>query len=220
MNSSPLHGVGWRFVISPEQFAALRREESFRQILALGRLLNSLRFLQIAFLGAQAEQPAGARQRIGAFFFMSAVLYEGFELLNRLAKHFRDCHAWKERIAPILADRLFERLYAKSLGPLRDQTVFHFFEDALEEPLAHCDLNELVLVSGVGPAQGGVHYELSDLLALDLFIGEYGSPEEHLKRADLLMTRTKDLLLEVVGASEALITEYAEVQRFAPAAGS
>jgi hypothetical protein len=210
----------WRFVISAKQFAALRGEESFRQILALGRLLNSLRFLQISFLGAQSDQPAGARQRIGAFFFMSAVLYEGFELLKRMAKHFRDFEAWKKRIAPILSDQLFEHLYAKSLGPLRNQAVFHFFEDALEEPLAHCDLNELVLVSGVGPAQGGVHYELSDLLALDLFIAEYGSAEEHLKRADLLMTRTKDLLLDVVGASEALITEYAESQNFVPAGRS
>jgi hypothetical protein len=209
-----LDGTEWQILIPAETFRSLRREESFRQITALGRTLNSLRIAEFALLDAPADRPAGARQRIGAFFLFAAFSHEAFELLQRMAKYFRNTPVWKERIAPVLADPLFRRLSEKSLAVLRDQAVFHFFEDALATPLEHCDLEEVPLISGFGPEQGEVFYELSDLMALALFIDEHSSVDEQLRRAETLMTQTRDLMLAIIEAGEALIAEYAKTQGF------
>ena len=107
-----LEGVQWSIRIPRERFESLRGEESFRQALALGRFLNSFRFVQDSFLQGQRDQPAGARQRITGFFFLAGVLYEGLELIKRMARHFRNFDAWKREISPILQDQLFDRLFA------------------------------------------------------------------------------------------------------------
>jgi hypothetical protein len=52
----------------------------------------------------------------------------------------------------------------------------------------------------------GVFYELSDLLAFDLFTGNLGSSEEQHRRK--LMKQTLDLLKKVVEAGASLIGEY------------
>lgn len=211
-----LDGTEWQILIPPETFQSLRNEESFCQMLALGRTLNSLRFVQFAFLGAPLDRPSGARQRIASFFLFAALSHEAFELLQRMAKHFRNTPVWQEKIAPLLRDPLFRRLSETNLGALRDQAVFHFFEDALVDPLQHCDLDELPFISGFGPEQGQVFYELADLMALGLFIDEYSSAEEQLRRADVLMTRTRDLMLHIIEDGEALIAEYAKANAFQP----
>ena len=235
----------WRLEIPPERLVALRDDESFRQILALGRLLNSLRFLQFAFLGMathrnpsilwfrlkqwlvsrlrsipsallkrRPDRPAARRQRIVSFLFVAATLYEGFELLKRMGKNFRQKPAWEKGIAPILQDRLFDRLFKETLHPLRNGIVFHFFDDALDEPLQRLPAEAVTFVSSVGSRQGQLVYELSDRLALDLFIGREPSADAQVKRAETLMIRTRDLLIQIDRAGEALIAEYAHEQGF------
>src|SRR6266576_3620241 len=133
-----LEGVQWSIRIPREPFEALRGEESFRQALALGRFLDSFRFVQDSFLQGQRDQPAGARQRITGFCFVA-----GFE------------------------DR-----------------------------------------------QGELFYELSDLLALDLFIDEYSSTVQQLNRAKALMERTTKFAIQLAGAAEAVLNVYVQSNGF------
>ena len=209
-----LQGVQWAIRIPRERFESLRSEESFRQALALGRFLNSVRFVQHGLLEGKSNQPAGARQRISGFLFLAGTLYEGLELIRRMAKHFRNLEAWKRSMTPILQDQLFDRLFAKSLAPLRNQAVFHFTEDAVVEPLRHCDLEELVFVAGFEERQGELFYELSDLLALDVFIDEYSSADQQLQRAEVLMERTTRLAAQVAEAAEVVLNEYVQSNGF------
>ena len=209
-----LEGVRWSIKIPRERFESLRGEESFRQALALGRFLNSFRFVQDSFLQGLRDQPAGARQRITGFFFLAGVLYEGLELIKRMARHFRNLDAWKREMSPILQDSLFDRLFAKSLQPLRNLAVFHFTEDSVVEPLRHCDLDELVFVAGFEERRGEVFYELSDLLALDLFVDEHGSAAQQLTRAEVLMVRTTKLAIQLADAAEAVLNEYVQSNGF------
>lgn len=209
-----LDGVRWSIGIPRERFESLRGEESFRQAIALGRFLNSFRFVQDSFLQSHRDQPAGARQRITGFLFMAGVLYEGLELIKRMARHFRHFEAWKREMSPILRDQLFERLFSKSLQPLRNQAVFHFREDSVVEPLRHCDLDELVFVAGFEDRRGELFYELSDLLALDLFVDEHGSTSQQLARAEALMVRTTAFAIELAGAAEAVLYEYVQSNGF------
>jgi hypothetical protein len=98
-------------------------------------MLNSLRFLQCTFLGAaDLKPPADVRQRFSAFFFMLAVIYEGLLLLKRMGKHFRGSKSWRQKIVPILRHRTSDKLFTASMDPLRNQAVFHFFEDAIRAP--------------------------------------------------------------------------------------
>jgi len=199
----------WCIKVPSGKFDALRGDERFRQVLALGRMLNSLRFLQFTFLGAADLRPPGDfRQRLNAFFFIVAVMYEGLLLLQRTGKHFRDKNSWQHKIMPILRDGTFDRLFTASMNPLRNQAVFHFSEDALKEPLAACDAKDFTIVARSGRGQKEVFYELSDRLALDLFIGNSVSTEEQTRRAITLMDQTLDILREIVEASESLIGEY------------
>lgn len=249
--SKSLRGIRWCLRIPPERFAVLKEDESFRQILALGRLLNSLHFLEYAFLGVAAhrdpslrkfrfqqwilarlrvlpfrflrskpERPAAMRQRISAFLFIAATLYEGLKLIQSMARNFRHRPAWQQRIAPILRDRLFERLFAKSLDPLRNGVVFHFFQDAFDEPLQRFASDDIVFISGFGPEQGQTLHDLADRLALGLFIGDEPTEVAQLKRAETLMIRTRDLLVDIVNAGEALIADYASEQGFVPVRGA
>lgn len=240
-----LKRIHWRLEIPPERLATLRDDESFHQILALGRLLNTLRFLQFSFLGIAGnqdpsslwfrlrqwldairravplrflkpspERPAAMRQRITTFLLTAAALFEGLRLLQGMRQNFRERHAWQREIAPILQDRLFDRLFGDSLRPLRDGAVFHFFYDVLGPPLKRLPAENVIFLSSFGRAQGQLVYELSDRLALDIFIGDAATMEQHLDRARVLMTRTRDLLIQVNNAGEALIAEYAYEQGF------
>lgn len=199
----------WCIKVPSGRFEALRRDERFRQVLVLGRMLNSLRFLQCTFLSAADLKPPGDfRQRLNAFFFIVAVMYEGLILLKRMGKHFQGSNNWQHKIVPILRDGAFDRLFSASMGPLRNQAVFHFFEDALKEPLDGCDSKDFTVVAGSGRGQKEVFYELSDRLTLGLFIGKSVSTEEQTRHVITLMNQTLDLLKEIVEASESLIGEY------------
>jgi hypothetical protein len=209
-----LEGLRWSIRIPRDRFESLRGEESFRQALALGRFLNSFRFVQHAFLQGPRDLPSGARQRITGFLFLAGVLYEGLGLIKRMARHFRNLDAWKRVMSPILQDQLFDRLSGKSLQPLRNQAVFHFTEDSVVEPLRHCDLDELVFVAGFEDRRGELFYELSDLLALDLFVDESGSTAQQLTRAEALMERTTQLAIQLADAAEAVLNEYVQSNGF------
>jgi len=233
----------WRLEIPADVLAKLRDDEPFHQILALGRLVNSLRFLELAFLGFPAhevpssvrfrlsqwlrarlrsfplwppsrDRPAGMRQRITSFQFMAATLFEGFRLLQKMRKNFHDQPVWQKEVAPILKDRLFERLFADSLEPLRNGAVFHFFYDVMGPLLRRLPDEATTFLSSYGTQQGQLVYELSDRLALDLFIGDVGGAKAQVERAAVLMTRTRDLLIQVDGAAEALIGAYAKQHGF------
>ena len=209
------HTQRWRIRVPPEQLPALRDDEAFRQLLALGRFLNSIRFCQFAMIQwTDLDSPAGQRQRSAVLLIAAGLLHEGLQLLQRMAKHFRHLPAWKEHLQPLLADRAIEQLLSKSLIPVRNQTVFHFGEDAFVEPLSHIDHDILTLVTGTGPEQGEVSYELSDLLAYHLMIGGPApTPEEHLEKARQLIEGTVDLAGALSIAGEALVSDYCVSQR-------
>ena len=199
----------WRFRIPLDRLDSIRHEAPFVQMVALGRALNSLRFLQLAFLQYDdSDHPPASRQRFAAVFFMAAVLHEGIKLLKRMGQHFRTTRTWQESITPIFRDRLVERLFDDSIAPLRTGVVFHFMEKSVQSVLAQSIFDEIVLISGAGPQQGNVHYDFSDLLAFVLFTGVTTSADEHLANAKTLLTRTLDVLTQFIEAAESLATEY------------
>jgi len=75
-------------------------------------------------------------------------------------------------------------------------------------------LDELVFVAGFEDRNGELFYDLSDMLALDLFIDEYGSQDQQLARAEVLMERTTKLAIQLAGAAEGVLNEYVQSNGF------
>src|SRR5690349_20524194 len=129
----------WQWSCTPEQFLALRTRPDFQQLVALARWANAARTITAAMPERPEETPgtpAGHRQRRNTILFISALLYEGWELVQRMRRDYRTYDTWKTGFGLILKDRRFVQLVEKRLGPLRSQTVFHFFEDETARRLA------------------------------------------------------------------------------------
>ncbi len=88
----------WRIDCCGARLDQLHADPMFHQLLALTRLMNALRFAQVALADANdLTGPAGARQQINGFFFISALLYEGVQLAQRMARHLRTHRATTDR---------------------------------------------------------------------------------------------------------------------------
>ncbi len=205
----------WRIRVPAERMQALKTDEGFRHLLVLGRLMNSLRLLEITYLdAASSDKPAGSRQRIGAFLFMGSVLLEGLRLLSRIGRSFHKLRSWQERIVPILRSPVFVKL-REALRPVRNQAVFHFDLDSFQDSIARCDLEEVVLVAGHGRRLGDVYFPLSDLMAINVLTGPCATAADQETRFKELLTETKDLLVALADAGEGVITEYCRMMGFA-----
>jgi len=199
--------AAWRITYPPEDFAALKTDERFWQLVALARLVNALRFAQSSLPGQDDDSPRGVRQRLNSFFHTAALLKEGIPLAQRLGKNFRHLPAFKERFLPILQDQSVEILLSKHLKPLRNEAVSHFLESELGPRLSNDDFDELTFVWGMGKTQGQTYYQLADMLAMRAFTGTTISREDFLARARELMQQTTDLAIKYQSAADRLIGE-------------
>jgi hypothetical protein len=195
-----------RIACKPEAFATLRTDQRLWQVLALARLVNSLRFAHAALPASADDTPNAIRQRLSSFFLTASLLNEGIPLVQRLGKHFRHLKAYQERFQPILQDRDVEALLSGNLKPLRNEAVSHFLEGSLGPRLTDQDSHEAFVI-GLGRSQGQTYYQLADLLALRAFTGPTGTSDEFQRVRDDLVQRTTNLAVHFLSASDRLIGE-------------
>jgi len=163
----------WQVSCTPEQFLALRTRPDFHQLVALARWANAARSITAAMPTQPETTPAGHRQRRNTILFNSALLYEGWALVKRMGQHYRTYDAWKKGFGPILKNGRFMRLVEKRLGPLRSQTVFHFFEDETAERLAqHEPDGPVIFMSTQGTDGLEASYDLADIVAVRTLCGD------------------------------------------------
>src|SRR6266576_969782 len=187
----------WQVSCTPEQFIALRTQPAFQQLVALARWANACRSITAAIPERPTTTPAGHRQRRSTILFISALLYEGWKLVKRMRQHYRTYDSWKKGFDPILKDRRFAQLVENRLGPLRSQTVFHFFEAETARRLAeHEPDGPVVFVTARGNDSLEASYDLADIIAVRTLCGD-PAPTSALE----LFTRADDI--------EALITQLA-----------
>jgi hypothetical protein len=159
-------------ICSQARYQELCKQPHFRQLVALTRLLNSLRFVRGAVVRFRGEgTPEAIRQRVNFTFFAGALLFEGMALLRRMSQHFRDREGFQEHIAPLLRDRALETFASQRLKPLRNVSVFHALDEHLVGQLEEVGNDPIAFASHVGPAVGSSWYELTDLSAMKTAIG-------------------------------------------------
>src|SRR5256885_8322 len=163
----------WQVACSPEQFIALRTQPHFQQLGALAQWANAFRTNTPALPNIYKTTPACHRQKRNTILFISALLYEGWELVKRMRQHYRTYDSWKKGFGPILKDGRFVRLVENRLGPLRSQTVFHFFEDETARRLAeHEPDGPVIFLSTRGNNSLEASYDLADIVAVRTLCGD------------------------------------------------
>jgi hypothetical protein len=92
--------------------------------------------------------------------------------------------------------------------------VFHFDEEEVAANLQTFQQDPCVLISGVGDTNGESEYELSDITAMQSFIGAASSQAEWLGRQRELVIAASTLSGELAVAADELIADYVAVSGF------
>jgi hypothetical protein len=118
--------------MSAADFSAARSDPRLHRLLTLARIVNSIRFTEVAVVEHKASETAKAtRQKMSAFLYLAALLYEGLNFAQRLGQHFRDSEAFRVGFADLFRDAVVVELRAGLLNRLRNQAVYHHDDVAI-----------------------------------------------------------------------------------------
>ncbi|MCA1791543.1 MAG: hypothetical protein LC667_17345 [Thioalkalivibrio sp.] len=208
----------WVCRLSRDEFSRLRDDESFHALLALARVVNSLRFMHQALLDSQKDDsPPRIRQRITSFIFTGAVLFEGIQLSKRLGKYFRSLQSFSGFTA-IHKDPDVEGLFKDQLRRLRNEAVFHFDTESIARCLKELDGDKITFMRGSGSEQGNVYYELADTTALHLLTGTPASAEAVVEHSRFMVQHVTNLSVRFVKAADELISTVLHNEGLTPEA--
>lgn len=161
----------WDITCTEDTFNNLRSDHRFLGLLALARFVNALRFCQKAAIDAKdTGGPAGARSIINSFLYASSVLYEGFILVEKLGKNFKNLDSFKSGFGALLRDQNVKSLRKSVLKRMRNKFVFHFDGAVAKESLKNFGLSEYRFASGVGKASGEMYFGLADEVVINYLL--------------------------------------------------
>lgn len=195
---------------SKERFDLLKTDEHFLGLLTLARVVNALRFCQQAATGAKdIAGPAGARLRINSFLYASSVLYEGFLIVEKLGKNFKNLDSFIIGLGSLLRDRTVRSLRESVLNRMRNKFVFHFDPDVAKESLKDFKLSEYKFASGIGKASGEMYFGLADEAVLNYLLQPtQNEPDESLKgRWEKILQETTQIMGRFIESAEGLMAD-------------
>jgi hypothetical protein len=156
---------------SKDRFELLKTDEHFLALLTIARVVNALHFCQQAAIDAKdIVGPAGARTRINSFLYASSVLYEGFLIVEKLGKNFKNLDSFINGFGALLRDRPVRSLRESVLNRMRNKFVFHFDPDVAKESFKDFELSEYKFASGIGEAFGEMYFGLADEAVLNYLL--------------------------------------------------
>lgn len=152
-------------------FDVVKTDARFLSLLTLARFVNALRFCQKAGIDAQGTAgPAGARSSVNSFLFAASVLYEGFLLVQKLGKYYKDRDSFKSGFGALLRDKKVGSLRESVLYRMRNKFVFHFDEEVAKQSLENFELPEYKFASGIGKASGEMVFVLADEVVINYLL--------------------------------------------------
>jgi hypothetical protein len=203
----------WKIRIDKQAFDKLKIEESFWQIVALARAVNSLRFVQTVLEPYhEDDSPAAVLIKYNSFFFTCALLYEVSKTVQYFGKHHHGLPEYKAMMEVINTHAAVD-LRNSNLGELRNKLVFHFGYDEIGIQLAKLELDEPIFASGKGDANKHVYLELADLCVINAFAGSAASKKkEDIERFRGLLKQTTELALQFMGKADEFILAVLKTQ--------
>jgi hypothetical protein len=196
----------WEVFCTSSEFDQVRNNEKFQRIVTLARIVNSIRFIQIAVTGQKGnDTPSAVRQRIASLFYLAGVLYEGLKFADRLGEIFHQSDAFQKGVAQVLTDKRVKKLRAGELELLRNEAVYHHDDHVIAKAIGTMSANEYVFVSAAGKKRGDIYYDLADLAVLQYALGMPESTKAFETAAADLLGRITDVAIRFANASDTLI---------------
>lgn len=165
---TPAETVEGQLTMTREQFLKVRDDPRFHRILTLSRIVNSIRFSQIAILTAgSVDTPSGMRQRVASMFYTASILREAIFFVERhVSVDFSASAAYKTYFVPLLADRAIDELRHGLLDRLRNKAIFHNVPQTFADGLRRMNGDLYVFASTKGSTNGDLYYELTELAVM------------------------------------------------------
>lgn len=179
-------------------------------LLTLSRAVNALRFCQQAAIDAKdMAGPAGARSRINSFLYASSALYEGFLIVEKLGKHFKNIDSFTNGLGSLLKDKSARSLRESMLNRMRNKFVFHFDPDVARESFTNFELSEYKFASGIGKASGEMYFGLADEAVINFLLQPtQNEPDESLKsRWEKILEETAQIMGRFIESAERLMAD-------------
>ena len=199
----------WELWCDHAQYLQFRKDPSFPALLALARVVNTLRYHFVALLGCQDDSsPSGTRQRLTSFLFTAATLFEALVLVQRLGKVFKGVPAFDDRLALIFKDPTVRELRDGLLDRFRNQAVYHFQESTFEQALPILDdAPRHVFAAGQGWRNADVHYGLADLLVYHFAVNDPADNTAFVERFKDMLKKVTAVVLRLNDDADHLIVD-------------
>ncbi len=207
----------WDISCSKSNFDKIKSDETFLGLLSLARFVNALRFCQKAAIDAKTgNDPSNSRSTINSFLFASSVLYEGFLLIEKLRKTYKDIDSFKKGFDKLLQNQDVQCLRKTVLKRARNRFVFHFDKDVANDALNNFDVQVINFASGVGSATGEMYFGLADELSINFLLQPQinESNESLMKRYTQIVKETTAIMGEFTISAEILMADVLKEKGF------
>lgn len=198
----------WKIRCAKGDFEAQRNDPRLHRIVTLARIVNSIRFTDSAAFDRHGQDtPAAARQRAGAFLYLTGILYEAFRFADRLGEHFRDVEAFQNGLAKMLKDPVVRSLRDGLLNTLRNEAVYHHDDLVYASGLGLIHADEYVFASGESKKASALYFDLADLAVLRYAIDSDEDSEVLLKHLSNQMVAVLQVATQFASQAEVLIRD-------------
>ena len=152
--------TNWRWVTDDANFARLKADKVFWFVIALARVVNALRFVQMPLLDSEGkDSPSAVRARLNSFFFGCSLFYEASLFVQGLPGPYRTMAEFQS-MAAIINGKDARNLRDSNLDNLRNKLVFHFDVEEIGKRVQ--TLQHPVFLTATGKANSEVYYEIAD----------------------------------------------------------
>lgn len=158
----------WKINTDSQNFEKAKKDEAFWGVVALGRAVNALLFMNQALIDRKNEaSPATVRAGFNQTFFAAALLFESRKLVKSLGKHFSKVAEFRT-LSSIINGAPAQKILVSDITRLRNTLVFHFDAREIGRQLQELrPSEETVFMSAMGRTNGQVHWEIADLCAFN-----------------------------------------------------
>jgi len=205
----------WEITCDKETFAKVRREVKFPYIVALARAVNAFNAVHSLFLHSPpTETPERVRNGMNAYFFGSALLYEGLSLIRKMTKPFADDDDFRNGLHALLRDPAAQKIEQSHLNPGRNHAIFHFLPEEFEKAIGKAVDDRQVFAAAIGKKKKDLHYSYADVLAAEILVGIPIDKPEFWITFEKAAEETQELIIKFASDAEELIGNYLKAWGF------
>jgi hypothetical protein len=155
--------------------AVLRKcqgDKKFPYVVALARAVNALNAAHsLMVLAGDKDTPAAQRDKMNAYFFTSAILYEALKLIRSMNAAFGKDKSFQGSLQGLLKDKTAQELERMHFKAARRDAVFHYVPNRFAEAIKATGMTDCVFLASQGGKLGDLHYEFADYIAAEMEVG-------------------------------------------------